>query len=185
MPFDDCLRRELGELLASMGTAAFDVEAKRRVSDLVSQFDEARQIYLEHCQMQAMLQQSSLLSSFKDERLYADVRVGKPAGHETLSVVVPWSDQRFQFTSKHNTRPATGAIRVDDRTYDVGPDTDAFGCLDYGRGVWPYRTVWNWASASGRRDGRTIGLQLGDGAGHAAHRGHSQYPAAPPFPGGR
>ena len=45
----------------------------------------------------------------------------------------------------------------------------AFGCLDYGRGVWPEHTVWNWGSASGVRDGRTIGLNLGgkwtDGTG--------------------
>ena len=37
----------------------------------------------------------------------------------------------------------------------------AYGCLDFGRGKWPYRTVWNWGSASGVDGGRTLGLQLG------------------------
>jgi hypothetical protein len=41
------------------------------------------------------------------------------------------------------------------------PAGEAFGCLDYGRGVWPARTLWNWGSGAGRVDGRLIGLQLG------------------------
>jgi len=99
----------------------------------------------------------------------ADVRVAKPPGHETLSVVVPWSATRFQYTSKHNTRPATGAVAVGGDRYAFAPENGAYGCLDYGRGVWPYRTVWNWASASGAAGGRTVGLNLGgkwtDGTG--------------------
>lgn len=99
----------------------------------------------------------------------ADVLVERPAGHETLSVVIPWSDRRFQFTSKHNTRPATGVVRVDGAEYGFSASNRAFGCLDYGRGLWPYRTHWNWASASGVEAGRTIGLQFGgkwtDGTG--------------------
>jgi hypothetical protein len=38
--------------------------------------------------------------------------------------------------------------------------------LDWGRGVWQYRSFWNWASASGfQPDGSTIGLNLGCGFG--------------------
>jgi hypothetical protein len=103
------------------------------------------------------------------ERVDADLFVALPPGHETLSVVVPWSERQFQYTSKHNTRPATGRITVDGRHHEIGPDDDGFGCLDYGRGIWPYRTDWNWASASGLRDGRAVGIQLGgqwtDGTG--------------------
>jgi hypothetical protein len=101
--------------------------------------------------------------------LEADVLVTLPVGHETLNVVIPWSDQRFQFTSKHNTRPAQGTVTVDGRRYAFGPENHAFGCLDFGRGLWPYRCVWNWASASGRQGAHTIGLNLGgqwtDGTG--------------------
>jgi hypothetical protein len=103
------------------------------------------------------------------ERVDADVLVELPEGHETLSVVVPWSDRVFQYTSKHNTRPATGHVTVDGRRHEFGPDNDGFGCLDYGRGIWPYRTTWNWGSASGTHEGHTIGIQLGgqwtDGTG--------------------
>ena len=49
---------------------------------------------------------------------------------------------------------------------ELRPDT-CLGSLDWGRGVWEYRTFWNWASASGflPRAGRTIGLNLGCGFG--------------------
>jgi hypothetical protein len=50
---------------------------------------------------------------------------------------------------------------------EFGPPS--FGCLDYGRGVWPEHTIWNWGSASGVQGGRTVGLNLGgqwtDGTG--------------------
>ncbi len=113
-----------------------------------------------------------LLASCKTiggRRLEADILVESPPNHETLTVVVPWSDSQFQLTSKHNTRPAVGQIAVDGRTYQVGPDSNAFGCLDYGRGIWPRHSRWNWASASGVEAGHTIGLQFGgqwtDGTG--------------------
>jgi hypothetical protein len=90
-----------------------------------------------------------------------DVSVAKPGGHESLNVVIPWSDRRFQFTSKQNTRPASGTISVGDRTWAVGA-TEDFAVQDLGRGIWPYAIRWNWASASGRSvDGRLVGLQFG------------------------
>jgi hypothetical protein len=102
-------------------------------------------------------------------RVEASLAVEKPPGHESLSVLVPWSPRRFQFTSKHNTRPATGFVRVGAQEHAFGPANRAYGCLDYGRGVWPWRIAWNWASASGLQDGRTLGLNLGgkwtDGTG--------------------
>jgi uncharacterized protein DUF2804 len=102
-------------------------------------------------------------------RFEADVSVARPRDHETLNVVIPWSDRHFQFTSKQNTRPATGAAVLDGTTYRFDAANNAYGILDYGRGVWPYRTTWNWAAASGRQNGRLIGLNFGgkwtDGTG--------------------
>jgi Protein of unknown function (DUF2804) len=100
-------------------------------------------------------------------RLDADIVVERPDGHETLNVVIPWTDIQFQFTSKQNTLPATGLVQLGDERFGIA--SPAFGCLDYGRGVWPEHTVWNWGSASGVQGGRTIGLNLGgqwtDGTG--------------------
>lgn len=93
------------------------------------------------------------------KRFEVDLLVEAPADHETLGVVIPWSDRLFQYTSKHNTRPARGQVRIGSDEYTFGDD--AWGCLDYGRGRWPYRTAWNWGSASGLSDGHVVGLQLG------------------------
>lgn len=99
----------------------------------------------------------------------ADVFVERPHGHETLNVVIPWSDRLFQFTSKQTALPARGAVRVNGVVHAFGPGNQAFGCLDFGRGVWPYTTLWNWAACAGERDGRRLGITLGgkwtDGTG--------------------
>jgi len=100
--------------------------------------------------------------------LEADILIERPAGHETLNVVIPWSDAQFQFTSKQNTLPASGFVRLGDERWQFAPPS-SFGCLDYGRGVWPEHTVWNWGAASEVQGGRLVGLNLGgkwtDGTG--------------------
>lgn len=91
-----------------------------------------------------------------------DITVAKPEGHESLNVLIPWSHRQFQFTSKQNTRPATGTVRVGSREWTISAEHDAWGVQDLGRGIWPYSNRWNWASASGHgTDGRLVGLQLG------------------------
>ena len=41
-----------------------------------------------------------------------EVLVELPVGHESLNVVIPWSDTVFNFTSKHQARPAVGHLTV-------------------------------------------------------------------------
>lgn len=93
--------------------------------------------------------------------LRADIAVDRPRGHESLNVVVPWSDRRFQFTSKQAALPATGTLDWGGIRHTFGDG--AWAVLDYGRGVWPYRSAWNWAAASGRGGGHVVGLNLGAG----------------------
>jgi hypothetical protein len=91
-----------------------------------------------------------------------DVVVALPAGHESLNVVIPWSDQQFNFTSKHQARPATGELVVGDRHVTIGGDAgDAWGVLDVGRGRWPSEIRWNWGGGAGRSGGHVVGLQFG------------------------
>ncbi|MEO6989111.1 MAG: DUF2804 domain-containing protein [Aquihabitans sp.] len=98
-----------------------------------------------------------------------DARVDLPEGHESLNVVIPWDDRKFQYTSKHQARPARGVVRVGDTERTFGthgkaePDgNEAWGVLDVGRGRWPYSTRWNWGGGAGRAsDGTIIGLQFG------------------------
>lgn len=96
-----------------------------------------------------------------------DVTVHRPAGHECLAVVVPWSRRRFQYTVKDVALPATGVVVIGGESYPV-PE-GSWAVLDHGRGRWPYDVRWNWGAGSGVTDGRTIGIQVGgrwtDGTG--------------------
>ena len=94
-----------------------------------------------------------------------ELEVRRPAGHQTVDVLIPWTERHFHFTSKHSALPASGVVTVKGRRMAIS----GWGCLDFGRGVPPARAHWNWASAAGVRDGRTVGLNLGgiwtDGTG--------------------
>jgi Protein of unknown function (DUF2804) len=88
-----------------------------------------------------------------------DVGVALPPGHESLNVVIPWNDEEFNFTSKHQARPATGKLRVGSIEHHIGPD--AWGVLDVGRGRWPSEIDWNWGGGAGHVRDRVVGLQFG------------------------
>jgi hypothetical protein len=91
-----------------------------------------------------------------------DVTVALPPRHESLNVVIPWSEERYNFTSKHQARPARGALTVGDRRWAIGPPAgDAWGVLDVGRGRWPAEIVWNWGGGAGRAGDHVVGLQFG------------------------
>lgn len=93
-------------------------------------------------------------------RVRVDVMAERPPGHESLGVVVPWSDRLFQYTVKDVARPAAGTLWVDGVQYDVPPG-ESWAVLDHGRGRWPYAMHWNWGAGSGRTDGRVVGIQVG------------------------
>lgn len=90
-----------------------------------------------------------------------DVVVALPPGHESLNVVIPWDDRTFNFTSKHQARPATGSLTTGDRRRAIGGTDDAWGVLDVGRGRWPSTIHWNWGGGAGRSGDHVVGLQFG------------------------
>ena len=103
----------------------------------------------------------SWLNFAKGKDLSAELFVRTPKKHETLNVVVPWNDSsRFQFTSKQNCLPAQGFFSIGKKKHEFDPK-ESFACLDFGRGVWPYRTRWNWGSFSGYSGKDIVGANLG------------------------
>jgi Domain of unknown function (DUF2804), N-terminal/Domain of unknown function (DUF2804), C-terminal len=94
------------------------------------------------------------------EQVSADFVVRRPAAQESLNVVVPWSRDRFQLNSKHNTLPCEGSIAVDGERYEMNP-ADCHAVQDFGRGIWPYRSFWNWGVGTGMQDGVRIGINVG------------------------
>ncbi|MEV4473947.1 DUF2804 domain-containing protein [Nonomuraea sp. NPDC049504] len=100
--------------------------------------------------------------------LEADLLVHRVPGRESLSLVVPWSSRRFQYTVKDVGRPAEGTVRVEGRTRTFSAGS-ALATLDLGRGRWPSPIIWNWGAAASRPGGRDVALQIGgkwtDGTG--------------------
>ncbi len=97
--------------------------------------------------------------------IHADFRLDCPPDHESMTIVIPIGRRRFYYNRKINCMPASGFLRYGDEEEELRPDR-ALGSLDWGRGVWEYRSYWNWASASGfLPDGRRVGLNLGCGFG--------------------
>jgi hypothetical protein len=103
--------------------------------------------------------------SFAGQPLTADITLRLAPEHESTVVVIPIAGNRFYYNRKVNCLPAEGALQIGDRRTEIRPD-DCLGNLDWGRGVWEYRSFWVWASASGfLPGGRTVGLNLGFGFG--------------------
>ena len=97
---------------------------------------------------------------FQGEPLSANLLITTPVDHQTLNVVIPWSDSRFQFTSKQHCQPVEGAVKIGDKSFSTN---GGYACLDFGRGIWPFSSFWNWAGGSGKNGNHTIGLNLGAG----------------------
>ncbi|MBE7412345.1 MAG: DUF2804 domain-containing protein [Leptospiraceae bacterium] len=97
---------------------------------------------------------------FIGKPLKSELKVHNPKNHETLNVVVPWSDSQFQFTSKHHTLPTEGYFIHGEKKIQFRKD-ETLGCLDFGRGIWPRSISWNWGGVSGMSDNALIGLNLG------------------------
>jgi hypothetical protein len=103
---------------------------------------------------------------FAGKDLTADVRLSVKPNHESMTIVIPMnSTHRFYYNCKINCLPAEGYLTRGDDRIEFKP-TGTLGNLDWGRGIWDYRSFWVWASASGfLPDGRTVGLNLGFGFG--------------------
>lgn len=111
----------------------------------------------------------SWLNFAQGKDLSAELSVFIPRKHQSLNVVVPWNDtDRFQFTSKQNCLPASGFYSFGDQRIEFKQE-ETFACLDFGRGIWPYSTCWNWGSFSGYSGKDLVGINMGaqwtDGTG--------------------
>lgn len=106
---------------------------------------------------------------FLDERDYTVLKAASKhldfnlivqEGGDSLGVVVPWSERRFQYTLKQLARPVSGTVTIKGETHELDPE-NSFAVLDRARGKWPYNMSWNWAAGSGIVDGKRLGLQMG------------------------
>lgn len=101
-------------------------------------------------------------SNFGGKPMCARLKLTRPDDLESLNIMIPWSDTRYHFTSKQNCLHAGGTVSIDGRTYTANAGRD-FACLDFGRGMWKYRSFWNWSSFSTRVGNIPVGVNLGAG----------------------
>jgi len=105
--------------------------------------------------------------------IHAEFSLACPPEHESMTIVIPIGQKRFYYNRKINCLPATGSLQYGSVHEELLPQT-SLGSLDWGRGVWDYRSFWQWASASGfLPDGRRVGLNLGGGFGDTSQAGEN------------
>ena len=87
-----------------------------------------------------------------------------------LMINVPFDESptAFYYNHKISCMLATGHAAVGDKTYTFGGEDEAYGLLDWGRGVWPFHNEWYWSSAAGRVNGEIFGFNLGCGFGNTS-----------------
>ncbi len=85
------------------------------------------------------------------------------AGSVAVNIPFRESPHAFYYNQKIGCMPAEGAVQAAGVQHCFGED--AFGLLDWGRGVWPFHNAWYWANAAGRLGGEVFGLNLGMGFG--------------------
>jgi hypothetical protein len=102
----------------------------------------------------------ALRADAKEARIAAEFVVARPPGHETLNLVAPWTEDRFQLNSKHAALPTMGWIDVGGGRHAMRPE-ECHGVQDWGRGVSPHVAFWNWGVASGVQDGRSVAVNVG------------------------
>jgi hypothetical protein len=92
--------------------------------------------------------------------------INNPEMDNTVVVTGYKEDPRlFYYNHKINYMPAEGSIQIGDQEYSFQPET-SFGLMDWGRGIWPYRTHWLWGSACGTVKGVPVAFNIGYGFGN-------------------
>jgi len=96
--------------------------------------------------------------------LYDDVNMD----NTVLATGYAKDHRQFYYNHKINFMPAKGWVEIGKKSkkkrYEFKPET-SFGLLDWGRGVWPWRTHWLWGSACGKVDGVPLAFNVGYGFG--------------------
>mgnify|MGYP000857963738 CR=1 FL=1 len=86
------------------------------------------------------------------------------APEESMVISTPFKKNKkaFYFNQKLNCMQADGTVQYGDQTIEF---KDAYGVLDWGRGVWTYDNTWFWGTASGKHKGKPFGFNIGYGFG--------------------
>lgn len=85
---------------------------------------------------------------------------------DSMVIATPFKQSRkeFYYNQKIIGMYAMGKVCLGDQTFTFVP-YQSFALLDWGRGVWPYKTTWYWSACQGMIYGDLFGFNLGYGFG--------------------
>ena len=105
------------------------------------------------------------IDSFRDGKPFECDILLFDAPKDTMAIATPFEKKgRFYYNQKIIGMRAKGYFAVGDERTELDPK-DTFGLLDWGRGVWTYKSTWYWSAAQGSVDGHVFGFNLGYGFG--------------------
>lgn len=85
---------------------------------------------------------------------------------DSMVIATPFDKKRhFYYNQKINLLKATGFVKMNGEEYRFD---DAYGVLDWGRGIWTYKNTWYWSSLNAEYHGKRIGWNLGYGFGNTS-----------------
>jgi len=113
------------------------------------------------------------MDRFKDNQtLNADIILTEKE-NTSMVIATPFEIKRyFYYNHKINLMTTEGSYTIGQDTY---PLIDAFGTLDWGRGVWTYKNTWYWSSASGISGSKRVGFNLGYGFGDTSKASENMF----------
>jgi hypothetical protein len=88
---------------------------------------------------------------------------------DSMVIATPFdeNDKAFYYNQKIVSMRAQGTVTTSAGSHAFSPER-SFALLDWGRGVWPYKSTWYWGSACGLQGGRLIGFSIGYGFGNTS-----------------
>ncbi len=100
------------------------------------------------------------------QKFVVDLWLYAPAQSQAMVIATPFSRHtQFFLNYKLNCLRAIGTVTIGDLLVRFGEK--AFGLLDWGRGVWPFKNQWFWGNGATKlKDGRYFGFNLGFGFGN-------------------
>ncbi|WMJ90497.1 DUF2804 domain-containing protein [Anaerocolumna sp. MB42-C2] len=104
-----------------------------------------------------------------DSALTASISLSKEP-KDSMVIATPFKENKkyFYYNQKIVGMSALGSVSIKGSVYNFDT-SNSFGLLDWGRGVWPYKTTWYWSSAFDFLVNNTFGFNLGYGFGDTSN----------------
>ena len=98
--------------------------------------------------------------------MQANIELTDDPAKDSMVVATGYGEDptQFYYNHKKNLIPAQGTLEFKGNTYEITPE-DTYGHYDWGRGIWPYKTKWYWATGAGWVDRHEVWFNIGYGFG--------------------